>query len=101
VSSESCLDRSRKITDALAHAHDPRKPNRSHDQVNAGTLDIAQRLNGAFELAFQGPLIVHFLIEFRLSPIQLVEKLEASRPLWGMPSLATSRRMESTLSDGR
>ena len=45
--------------------------------MHAHAFHIAQSLNGALEFPFQRPLVIHFLVKFRLPPIHLVEQFEA------------------------
>ena len=45
--------------------------------MHAGGFDPAHGLNGAFELAFEGALIVHLVVEIAAGPVGLVEEFEA------------------------
>ena len=50
---------------------------RGHDKVDARTFDISERLNRTLQLAFQSALVVHFLVELGLPPVEFVEQLKS------------------------
>jgi len=69
-------------------------------QMHPHALHLAQGLQGALQLAFEGALVVHLLGKIRACPVRGIEKLEAHTRPRGRPWAAVSKRLASSWSAG-